>query len=306
MPQRIDTHHHIVAPFYRDWLAEKGVDAGGLPVPQWSAEADLALMDDLGIETAILAVSTPGVEPGAPDEARSMARRLNEYAAEVVRVHPGRFGFFATLTLPDLDGALEELAYAFDELGADGVALHAHSAGTYLGQPAFDELFDELDRRGAVAFIHPAELPGPGLDGVPAYAADFLLDTVRAAFSLAQGGTLDRCPDLSIILAHAGGFLPYAASRLAGMLTPEDSGAGLSLLRRFYFDTALSSSRFALPSLIAFADPAHITFGCDWPYAPTEVVHQFTAMLDESQVDHEAIDRANAEELFPRLATTNR
>src|SRR5205085_9108680 len=129
--------------------------------------------------------------------------------------------FFATLTLPDVDGALAAADHALGELGADGVILEANSRGTYLGDPAFDPLMAELDRRAAVVFVHPAELPGPAVPGIPPYAADFLLDTVRAATNLVLHGVPRRFPNLRFILAHAGGFLPYADRR--GADGPDDA-----------------------------------------------------------------------------------
>lgn len=302
--RRIDTHAHIVPPFYKEWLANKNVDAGGLPIPSWSAETTLDFMKANGIETSIMAVSTPGVEPGDRDEARAMARRLNDFAAKVVSDHPGKFGFYATLTLPDVDGALAETAYAFDTLHADGICLHAHAKGIYLGDSKFDPLMDELNRRKAVIFVHPSELVGAGVPGIPAYVADFLLDSVRAAVNLSAKGVMDRCPDIKMILSHAGGFLPYVAERLAitalSKMSLED---GIKLLRRFYLDTALASTNFSMPSLLAFADPSHITYGTDFPYGTAAMGKAFTSKLDAYQdADHHAINRGNAELLFPRLA----
>src|SRR5688572_11376290 len=138
---RIDTHHHVVPPDYGAWLRRKGQAAGGLPIPDWTPEAALALMDERNVGTAILSVSTPGVHLGDDTEARALARDVNEYAAAMVRSHPGRFGFFATLCLPDVRGSLVELEHAFDRLGADGVVLLGNSRGIYLGDPAFDALF---------------------------------------------------------------------------------------------------------------------------------------------------------------------
>jgi predicted TIM-barrel fold metal-dependent hydrolase len=304
MRERIDTHHHFVPRFYAEWLERKGVDAGGLLVPEWSPAASLELMETHGIQTAILSVSTPGVEPGSPAEAREMARRLNEHGAELVREHPGRFGLFASLTLPDLEGALPELDYALDELGADGVVLHANSRGVYLGDPAFDPLFEELQRRRAVVFVHPSTLPGPLVPGIPPYAADFLLDTVRAALNLARTGTLERYPDVRIILAHSGGFLPFAGARLSGLA---DAGGSIEQgyrdLQRFYLDSALASSIFALPSTLAWAQPDHFTYGTDFPYARPEHIAVFTAALDQyAALDQPAVNRQNALRLFPRLA----
>jgi 6-methylsalicylate decarboxylase len=303
-PRRIDTHAHIVPPAYRAWLIEKGLDAGGLPIPAWSVEAALENMDANAIETAILSVSTPGVEPGQLQEARAMAREVNEFAAKVVADRPGRFGFFATLTLPDIDGAITEAAYALDTLHADGVVLHAHAHSTYLGDPKFDPLMDELNERKAVIFVHPSELVGNSVAGIPAFVADFLLDSVRAAINLSRTGTMDRCPDIKVLLSHAGGFLPYAAERIAPFASPKGSPKdGLQLLQRFYLDTAVASSRFSLPSLLAFAQPGHITYGSDFPYAPAAAGRRYTSELDAFQsADHPAINRGNAEALFPRLA----
>ncbi|NEB03495.1 amidohydrolase family protein [Streptomyces sp. SID13726] len=303
---RIDTHQHVVPPFYADWLAAAGIVSGGLPIPRWDAESALALMDDIGIESAVLSVSTPGVEPGAQDEARAMARSLNEFCARLRDRVPARFGFFATLTLPDVDGAVREAGHALDELGADGVILLANSRGVYLGDSAFDPLMEQLDRRSAVVFVHPSTLPADPVPGLPPYAADFLLDTTRAAVNLARSGCLERYPNVKIILSHAGGFVPYAAERLAQHCAPQGTiEDGLARMRRFYYDTALSSSPYALPSLLAFADPTHITYGSDWPYAPSTKSAHFARLLDEfslPDIQRRAIDRGNAEALFPRLA----
>jgi predicted TIM-barrel fold metal-dependent hydrolase len=306
--RRIDVHHHMVPPAYAGWLRGRGLAAGGLPIPDWSAEASLALMDERGIETAILSVSTPGVHLGDDGEARARAREVNEFAAKVVHDHPARFGFFATLTLPDVGGALAELAYAFDALGADGVVLLANSRGVYLGDARLDPLFDELNRRRAVVFVHPSIIPGlEPVPGVPAFVADFLLDTTRAAILLARSGTLDRCPDLTVILSHAGGFVPYAAHRIAIAASAAGNPLeGMTRLERFHFDTALSSSPTALPSLLAFAEPGHVHFGSDFPYAPAGAVAAFAGLYERhplADAQRASIDRGAAERLFPRLGT---
>ncbi|MVO85211.1 amidohydrolase family protein [Streptomyces sp. p1417] len=228
--------------------------------------------------------------------------------------YPDRYGFFATLTLPDIEGAFDEAARALDELGADGIVLLANQHGTYLGDPAFEPLMAELGRRGTTVFIHPAELPGPLVPGLPPYAADFLLDTTRAAMNLVLSGTTTRHPGIRIILSHGGGFLPYAARRIALALQAHQQISDiqpvmshetiLTELRRFYFDTALSANPDTLPTLLAFADPTHITFGSDFPYATPEMSAYFTQQLDAYPLDdaqRTAIDHGNAQALFPRL-----
>ena len=304
--RRIDTHHHILPPSYAAWLERLGITDGDRPIPRWSVEGALDLMDANDITACILSVSTPGVHFGDDAEARRKAREVNEYAAEIVRRHPRRFGFLATLALPDLDGALAETAYAFDVLKADGVVLLSNVRGRYLGDASWEPLMEELNRRSAVILVHPRELPGPEAPGIPAYAADFLLDTTRAAISMARSGCLERHPKLKIILSHGGGFVPYAAERIARTCSPDGSSeGGIDRLRRFYFDTALSSTPYALPSLLSFADAGRITFGSDWPFAAKERSSSYRRMLDEfplSVAQRHAISRGNAEELFPRFA----
>ncbi len=306
MQGRIDTHHHIVPPRYADWLRDRGHTAGGLPIPQWSVDGTLDVMAANGVAAAILSISTPGVHLGDDAEARSKAREVNEDAAAVVAGQPDRFGFFATLTLPDVDGALAEAAYAFDVLKADGVVLPTSVRNTYLGDPAWDPLMEELNRRKAVIFAHPGELDGPDAPGIRPHVADFLLDTVRAAVSICKADYFARFPGLRIILSHGGGFVPFAAQRLARDCSADrDNDRGIVQLRRFYYDTALASSPFGMPALMALADPGRITFGTDWPYAPKERGLMFTGMLDGyamPDAQRSAIDRGNAAALFPRFS----
>ena len=303
---RIDTHQHIVPPRYGAWLHEQGLSAGGLPIPDWSLECALDMMQAARIERAVLSISTPGVHLGDDAQARDMAREVNEFCADLVKQHPQRFGFFATLTLPDVEGAIAEARYALDVLKADGVVLLANAGGTYLGDPAWEPLMDELNQRHAVVFVHPSFLPGPSVEGIPAYAADFLLDTTRAALSYAKSGALERYPHLKVILSHGGGFLPYAAERVARVCSPDGGNpAGIARLQQFYFDVALSSSPYALPALLAFAKPSHILYGSDWPHAPKARGLHFADMLDAFALSAEqrsAIHRGNALALFPRLA----
>jgi predicted TIM-barrel fold metal-dependent hydrolase len=291
---RVDTHSHFVPPEYLDWLHSKP----GFPGPfiEWERQAALDFYDQNGIATGILSISSPGVHLATDQdrgETRRMARMVNDYAAEVVRSAPDRFGFFATLPLPDVDGAIAEATYALDELDADGVVLMTNTDGVYLGAPDFEPLFDFLGERGCVVFVHPG-------------VVDFVADTVRSATSLAMSGTLARHPGLRVILSHGGGFLPYTALRIANMVFPgREPNQGVEEFRRFYFDTALTSGPYSMASLLEFAEPGRLTFGTDWPYANAAQASAFTAELDARGLAPDAADAinfANAEELFPRLA----
>ena len=307
---KIDTHQHLFPQDYMDWLASRPgfeLPGGLLSAPEWSADLAVDAMDRFGIGTGVL--SLPMQSFGNEMEARYWARRVNETGASTMQAHPDRFGYFAMIPLPHLDAALEELDYAFNTLHVDGVVLIANNGGIYLGDERFEPLMRELNARQAVVFVHPGDLPGPAVPGIPPFAADFVLDTTRAAVQLVLSGTMDRYPALRVILAHAGGFLPYIAYRILPMLAKGDMGkAGqvLAGLRRFYFDLALSSSPTALPSLLALADPSHITFGTDWPAAPNTAVGFFGSQFDTypfTETQRAAIARGNAEQLFPRLTT---
>ena len=305
---RIDVHQHLLPPEFVAALDRHGMSAWA--PSSWSVEGALAMMDEQEIATGLLSLSTPGPNLGDDAEGRSLARQVNERLADLVKNKPDRFGMFASVPLPDIDGSLEATRHAYDDLGTDGVVLLTNTRGTYLGDPAFEPVMAELNRRSAVILIHPGPLPGPPIKGIHPSLADFCLDTTRAAISLVANGVPRRYPQLKMILAHAGGFVPYAAYRissLSNVINPNvDSHAMLEDLSSFYFDTALSGSPTVLPSLLPFAKPAHVLFGSDWPYSPNRTVGFFTSNLDEYQgldtAGHAALNRKSAEALFPRLA----
>jgi predicted TIM-barrel fold metal-dependent hydrolase len=316
---RIDTHQHLVPPRYADWMHDKGIRPGGLDLPDWSVPAALKFMDGHGIQTGILSLSTPGVYFGDVAEARRWAREINEFTAKVVSDHPDRFGFFATLTLPDVEGAVAEAEYALDDLHADGIVVLANNEGRYLGDRGFAPLLEFLHHRQAAVFVHPGELPASPVPGIPTFTADFLLDTTRTAISLILSGAMRRYDGIKFILAHAGGFVPFIAYRiLLTLLSTEGKPRQaldladqrhqiprhLAVLRQFYYDIALSATPAALPSLLEVADPSHITYGSDFPFAPPAAValinHQYEQYPLPEQL-RQAIDRGNCEALFPRL-----
>lgn len=305
--RRIDTHHHYLPDFYRDEMETHEVTAGGWPTPRWSKEAAISLMDEEQIATGIASISSPGVHFGDDQKARTLARKVNEFGAELVKDRPDRFGLFASLPLPDVDGAIAETAYALDELHADGVVLLSNVQGRYLGDPSYEPLWAELERRHTVVFIHPDAPPLTMLDGMPSPLLDFPFDTTRTALHMIAKGVFRRHPTLRVILSHAGGFLPYAAYRFTGVASFNEGITAETVMEdllKFYLDTALSSTPVSLPSLTAFADPTHITFGSDFPFAPSTRI--FDDMLDGSDLSDElkvAINRGNAEALFPRLRT---
>lgn len=309
---RIDVHHHLVPPPFVEAMARRGLrEVAGAPLPKWDARRSLDMMDINGIETALLALSAPGVYFDDVSEARDLARRCNEFAAETVSRHPGRFGSFAVLPMPFTEYACTEAAYALDTLGADEVVLLGSTEGKFLGDPSFDELMSELNRRAAMVFIHPnlhSTSTKLGLD-MPGFLIEFLCDTTRAALNLVLSGTTEKYPAIRFILAHSGGFLPYVAWRasLANMMPPYDAQAPqgiLNYIKRFYFETALSPSRISMAALKELVDPTHILFGSDFPFAAAQLVSLETKTLDDSDLWNEqtkhGIARSHALSLFPR------
>ena len=306
----IDVHHHVIPPFYFEYLASKGVDH---PNVYESAQAShLSTMDECGIERSILSVASPGVHFGSDEEARDQARRINEFCADLAAQHPDRLSYFACVPLPDVDGAIEEARLALRDGGAKGVVLLTNIQGSYLGDTAFDPLMEELAEHGAVVFVHPTAMRGMHHPRFRPAVADYLLDTTRAAIGLVTSRTVSRFPSIRFILSHGGGFVPYAAHRIAWLTETFDhrynGGEGgmsaeeiLAGLRSFYFDLALSSSGPQLSALLNFCDSRQLLFGSDWPYAGDHAVSHFLqeyhAFEDLTTDQRRQIERENAADL---------
>lgn len=316
----VDVHAHYLPPLYVQALSDAGLVTldGGFPIPSWSEAETLAHMERHGIESLILSVSSPSV--GFVEDStkrKELARHVNEFAAEIVSRHPQKFGAFATLPLPHIEDSLEELRHALDDLGMDGVVVETNSDGLYLGNPCFEPLFAELDKRSAVLFLHPTSpacFEAVGL-GRPAPIIEFPIDTARTVTDLIFSGTLNRYPNIKVILSHAGGALPSLAQRISftsvlPMLKTRPAGGPdevRRVLQSLYYDLAGSANDAAVQSLRWLTSTSHIVFGSDFPFTPPAAV---TANVDGVRTlkgltaqEHEGIARTNAHVLFPRLAS---
>ena len=311
-PHRIDVHHHILPP---DYVATVGDDRIGPLIlagrtPEWTPAMSVEAMDRNGIATAVTSISAPGLWFGDNEESVRLARLCNEYAASIRRDHPGRFGIFASLPLPDVDASLAEIEYALDTLGADGIGLLTSYGDRYPGDPAFAPVFDELDRRGAAVYFHPTNAPcSQCLPEIPAATLDFPFDTTRAVVSLLYSGTFARCRDIRFIFSHAGGTVPFLAERIArlgarpGFKEKVPNGV-LPELERLYYDTALSANWLAFRSLLELVAPDKVLFGSDYPFAPEATMTATVKGLIELGLEPEVlrgIERNNALELFPGI-----
>jgi 6-methylsalicylate decarboxylase len=282
----------------------------------WSIPSALEMMDRQGIAVAVLSMafwSGLVAGPGDVAAARRLARSSNEGAAEAVRGHPDRFGGFACLPLPDVDGALAEIGYGLGTLGLDGVVLLTNAGGVYLGDSRLDPVFDELDRRRAVVFVHPAvpACAGSTSLGYAPSLIEFVFGTTRAVTRLVLGGTLERCPDPRLIVAHAGGTIPFLAGRIGligsrfvpGAADRAPAGARADF-RRLSCELAMSASPQAVASVLQLAGPERILFGSDYPALSEEDVHSLIQALAGNPLLNggglEMIQRRNALRLFPR------
>lgn len=277
-PFRIDVHHHVCPPAWVAAMKEAKLDSP--PVNNWTPEHSLAEMDRGGIETAILSVTQPGMGFLDAKRAAEVARASNEYTLELMHRHPGRFSLFAALPLPHVPETLTEIAYALDVLKASGVGMLTSYGSAYLGHPSFAPVMDELNRRHAVVYTHPAT-PAccVNLAGLPDTAVEFGTDTTRTIGNLIFSGTAARTPDIDWIFSHAGGTTFSVTDRFTVqmLLMPKykafTAEGVLAQLKRFYYDTAQSANRVAMAGLTEVVATSQILFGTDYPYrtAPEQV-----------------------------------
>lgn len=314
----VDVHAHFVTDSYVRQAKAAGHELpDGVPAwPSWSAAAHLELMDRNGIDTALLSVSSPGVHFGDDTAARRLAREVNEDAADVVRQHPGRFGLFASLPLPDVPGALDETAYALDTLGADGVVLETNTHGVYLGDERLEPLFAELDRRGTVVFLHPTSPVcwEQSALGRPRPMVEFVFDTARSVTDLLMAGVLTRHPNLKVVVPHCGGALPVLADRVNGFMKlfmPPREGVvvpdAVEQLRGLYYDMAGPAFPRQVPALLSLVDPDRLLYGSDYCWTPAPGVDAHIASVNAADVPvpgatWQSLTTANARRLLPRLA----
>jgi predicted TIM-barrel fold metal-dependent hydrolase len=316
----IDCHHHFVSPaFLKALTAKEGHKTEGFtsffPLGLWkdySPAKDIEVMDRDGVATALISCTAPGVWFGNPDEARGLARELNEYGAKMASDYKGRYGLLAVLPIPRVDESLKEIEYAFDTLKADGVGVLTSYGNHWLGDPAFQPIFDELNRRKAVVYTHPIDAPccQDLMQGVNPTTLEYPTDTARAILSLLSTNAATRYADIRFIFSHAGGTMPSVIDRI-GVGNPDTIAANLRgtpepnsrlyHLRRFYYDTAQSTNTVQMQALKTIAGASQIVFGTDYPFGATAAKHvQGLRECGLSAEELQAIYTSNALRLFPR------
>ena len=230
-------------------------------------------MDKSGIATSILSIVQPGVWYGDNvEESRRLARQLNEYGAKVVKDHPGRFGLFAVIAPPDVQGSLKEIEYALDTLKADGIGLLTSYQDKYLGDPSFAPVYEELNRRKAVVYVHPTT-PAccRGLvPGIPPGSIEYATNSTRTIAHLVFSGTAMKFPDIRWIFSHSGGTLPFLTGRfirLAEERKPAHLPDGpLPEFRKFYYELAQGNTPGQIAALLKMVSISQVLYGTDYPF----------------------------------------
>ncbi|KZT20378.1 amidohydrolase 2 [Neolentinus lepideus HHB14362 ss-1] len=304
---RIDFHHH----FFPSGLNKAGCNAkvGWKTPPEnlpWSPDVSLKAMNELGIRKAILSLP-------AGTYSRVQAREHNRYAASVCLACPDRFRFLATLPdLRDVEGVLDEIVYAIDNLGADGVALSSsYGEGddrVYCGDDRIESIWTELDRRRAVVFLHGTQVqtsyPHPFL-GIPIVEVPH--ETFKAAAQLVVSGKKRKYSQVKVVLAHLGGTVPFLASRVA--VLSRHMGCPLSIdeilqdFKSFYYEVALSGYESSLEAMQKFVPLDRILFGSDIPAVSVDMAQWFTRNVDTFYENNslEGVMQQNALRLLPGL-----
>jgi predicted TIM-barrel fold metal-dependent hydrolase len=301
-PRRIDLHHHIVPPSYI-----KSVGPQRDFVGTWTPALALEDMDKGGTETAITCIYSGGALAGHAN-ARGIARDCNEYAAQMHRDYPTRFGLFATLPMPDVEGSLEEAEYALDVLKADGIYLQTSYGSQWLGDKAFAPFWEEMNRRKAAVFMHPhaPDCCAGLIPGIPPSAIEYPADTTRTIASLLFSGTAGRCPNVRFIFSHGGGTLPFLIERFTRLAQRKDHKVTLPKgplpqIRRFYYELAQASHPFAVSSIRNLIPLSQLLFGTDYPYRTTVDIARGLGKCGFTARELDAVNRGNALRLFPRF-----
>ena len=310
-PFRIDVHHHFSSPGFIAEIA--GRRTGQVPLMRLTAAKSIEDMDKGGVATSLLSISEPSVFFGNYDAARALARETNEFGARLMAEYPGRFGLFATVPLPDVEGSLKEIEYALDTLKADGVCMMTDYEGKFLGDPAFTPVMEELNRRKAMVYTHPFRNACCRnlVPDVFEPTIELGTDTTRTIASLLFSGTAARFPDITFIFSHGGGTMPFLVQRFTYLaearkdLRPRFPEGPIHYLQRFYYDTANASTVYPLSSLMRLVGASQVLFGTDFPFLTASgTASELRATKMFSDADLRAIERDNAVRLLPRLKSS--
>jgi len=289
--QLVDFHAHFVTDDYIATARHAGHDVPDhMPAwPAWTANEHVALMDEAGIRQSMLSVSSPGIHFGDDQVSRGLARHVNDVGLETANQHPGRFGLFASLPFPDVDGSLAEIERLEAADGVTGYSVMSNASGVYLGDIRYEPVWKALNERRAVFFVHPTSPPNSDMVrlGRPEPMIEYLFDSARSFVDLIFAGVLLRYPDIRFIATHSGGVLPLLTERVErfrgasvgyGDGVPEESVR--IQLRRLWFDCAVLPLPVALPALASVVGNDRVVFGTDFCFARQASVRKMIQDLE--------------------------
>ncbi|WP_433236875.1 amidohydrolase family protein [Streptosporangium sp. CA-135522] len=313
---RIDVHAHLWTDAYLDLLdsygrtdtaTQRGTGAGD---SDRELEARFEVNDSVGIAHQILSVSPQVPHFARLQDAVHAATFANDLYADVVTRWPQRFSAFAALPLPHIDAALAELARALDTLGMAGVAVTTDVLGRSLADPIFAPLFEELDRRGAILYVHPsghdAETPLIAEHRMRWMVGAPMEDTI-AAMHLILAGIPSRYPNVKIINSHLGGALPMLLRRADNQYRWESPGTPEKpsvAARRMWYDTV---SHGHIPAIRAAAESFgadRLVLGTDFPYQSGDLLKRAVTSIEEAlpAAEATAVLDGNTDFLLSELA----
>jgi predicted TIM-barrel fold metal-dependent hydrolase len=308
-PHRIDLHHHFYPPDFVAEFDKSHERITGL-AKRWTIARALDQMDKGEVATSIWSIPFRQPKALTGEALRTVTRAVNDFAAKGINDHRGRFGLFAYLPLPDVDGALKEIEYALDTLKADGIGLFTSYDEKYLGHPDFRPVLEELNRRKCVTYVHPlSPLCCGDIAGVPASFAEYPQDTNRTVLNLLLTGTFSQLQDIRWIFSHGGAAIPLLANRVKSLAKSlykelaQKAPKGVDYeLQRLHYETANSAYPPNMAALLKYIPISQVMFGTDYPYiSVTENVGDLLK-AGLSTADLKAIESENAKKLIPRLA----
>jgi len=296
---RIDVHAHYWIEEYLDLLIDLGnADAGqALGIGAGGGadlEARLRLMDRAGIQMQVLSACPQSPYGEDADQATKAARFVNDQYAGLAEQHRDRFAAFAALPMPHIDESIAEMRRALDDLRMAGISMNTTVLGHALVEPGFEPVFAELNRRGAVLYLHPA-----GNSACTPLIRDYHLtwmvgapveDTI-SIMQLITHGIPARYPDITIINSHLGGALPMLLQRADDQYrweAPETPERPSVAARRMWYDTVGHRHVPALRCAIDSFGADRLLLGTDFPYENGDTFLRAVDYINDPQIDTDA------------------
>lgn len=337
MGRSIDLFNHYLPPQFFDKITALGGNAHMMNrARKMRAMADLdyrlRLMDTFEGYQQIPCIVSPNVEQlVAPEHTAALARFANETFYELCQKYPDKFpSFVAVLPLDDMDKACREAEYAINQLGAAGAQVFTNQNGRAIDGEDFYQLYNQLNELDAVLWVHPqrtAKQPYYKNEEMEKYELWWTMmwpiETTMAASRLVYSGIFQRCPDLRIVLHHAGGMLPLEEGRMENGLklystrtapdqqqlveSPVKEKVQIDEFRKFYADCATFGSRAAIECAINLFGVSNMVFASDMPFDPEDgfgYVRRTLADIEGlsiSEEDKDAIRYKNALRILKRI-----